>query len=83
MRIHVDINIPYSLKEIFSRESHRRASELRTEAEEVYGKENAPGFVCRPHPHLGNKSPLELSVSSPRNHNRVMIYLKYGGESYM
>jgi hypothetical protein len=83
MRIHINIDFAYSLKEIFSLKAHRRANELRTEAEKIYGKDGSPRFVCKPHPCLDNKSPLELSVSSPKNHDRVMMYLKYGGSSYI
>jgi uncharacterized protein (DUF2384 family) len=80
MKIHFELNIPYSLKEIFSRQSHIRAHELRKEAEEVF-EGNAAKFLCRPNKNLGNKTPLELSVESKQGHDNAMNLLgqiKYG-----
>lgn len=81
MRVHIDINIPYSLKEIFSPAARHRASELRAASAEVFGKEGAARFICQPNINLGKQIPLQLSVSSPDNHQKAMTYInqvKYG-----
>lgn len=82
MRIHIDIAVPYSLREIFDKQVRLRANALRAEAMEIYQDRKSAGqFICSPQRHLGGKIPLDLSVQSAESHQQVMNYLgqiKYG-----
>jgi uncharacterized protein (DUF2384 family) len=74
MRVHLEINVPYSLREIFDCAVCRRARELRAAALDLYDGDSkkAAVYLCAPKKSLGGKSPLELSVESPKGHATAM-----------
>ena len=80
--MHIEINFPYAVKELFWRPAHRRLKELREAAFDIYGtKADAAAYICRPHPLAEHNSLLSLSAQSPQGHAKAIILtlqLKYG-----
>lgn len=74
--MHIEINFPYAMKEIFSSTTRGQLGELRKDARNLLrGRKRAARFLCTPNVALENKAPLEVAVRSTEGYLRVASLL--------
>lgn len=75
--MHIEINLPYSVSEIFNPNARARLSELRLSALELFNgdKKKAWAFICKPHTLHNEKSLFELSEESPSSHQEALSHI--------